>query len=221
MTDRIIRILDIAIAALLVVLLSPLLVAIAVAARLAQGAPILYRADRIGKDGEPFEMKKFRTMVVGSDLGPSSTTAADSRVTPLGRALRHYKLDELPQLFNVVVGEMSLVGPRPQIAWAVDRYCDAERAILQVRPGLTDMASVWFRNEAERLAQSTDPDGDYLRFIAPGKNALALAYVNHRTTGLHLKILFMTMRAMAGVNVRHEITRLTGIDADELAEKTS
>lgn len=198
--------------------LSPVLAGIAVLALVRQGRPVLYKAPRVGRHGQTFAMMKFRTMTVGADRGASSTSTDDARITPFGASLRRAKLDELPQLLNVVRGEMSLVGPRPQVQWAVDVYDDRERRLLTVRPGMTDLASIWFNNEGERLAGAADPDAAYLQLIAPGKTALALSYVEGQTVRRYLHILVLTARAMLGRNVRPTIERITGLNADALAE---
>jgi lipopolysaccharide/colanic/teichoic acid biosynthesis glycosyltransferase len=142
-------------------------------------------------------MFKFRTMVEHRG-GATSTSASDPRITYVGRILRRYKLDEVPQLLNVVLGDMSLVGPRPQVAWCVQTYSPAPRAVLDVRPGITDWASIEFRNEAEVLASSglADPDEAYLKLIHPRKMDLQLAYVRERSFVMDVKILVATFRVL-------------------------
>ncbi len=187
------RILDVIAAALGLPILSPVLLAISVAIRVGSPGPVLYRSIRVGMNGKPFTLLKFRTMVVGADtLGGSSTPADDPRLTPVGRWLRWYNLDELPQLINVVRGEMSLVGPRPQVPWAVSRYTEKERVVLSVRPGMTDYASLAFRNEAEILRGSVDPDRDYFAKIHAHKMRLGLKYVNEASFATDLRILALT-----------------------------
>ena len=176
------RTFDMCLAALALALLWPLLAAVAVAVRLEDGGPVFYRARRVGWRRKTFLMLKFRTMVVDADkIGASSTADDDPRITRVGRLLRRLKLDELPQLFNVFGGSMSLVGPRPQVSWAVDLYSPEELQLLDVRPGVTDYASLMFHNEGEILRGSTDPDRDYLEKIAPGKMRLGLEYVRHQS----------------------------------------
>src|SRR5207245_1013961 len=137
---------------------------------------------------------KFRSMVVDADRqGASSTTEDDPRVTTIGRWMRRYKLDELPQLFNVAVGDMSIVGPRPQVGWAVDLYSQEERVILELRPGITDPASVRFANEAEILKGSADPDRTYMELIHPEKMRLSLQYARTHTLLGDLRIVFQTV----------------------------
>lgn len=156
--------------------------------------PIFYRGIRIGLHGKPFRIFKFRTMLVDADrIGPSSTSEGDPRITNVGSFLRRHKLDELPQLFNVLAGDMSFVGPRPQVRWAVDLYTDSEKDILSIRPGITDYASLLFSNEGEILKGSIDPDRDYLDKIHPVKTYLALKYVHTRSFWIDFKIILDTV----------------------------
>src|SRR5215210_5013258 len=169
------RLLDVTCSSLALVLLSPLFAFVAAWIALTSRGPVLYRAPRIGLHGRPFRMYKFRTMVVDADrIGGSSTPDDDPRITPVGRILRRHKLDELPQLINVLTGEMSLVGPRPQVQWAVELYSPLERQILTVPPGITDYASLRFTNEGELLRGSADPDKAYIEQIHPEKMRLSL-----------------------------------------------
>ena len=145
-------------------------------------------------------MFKFRTMVLNADkIGASSTADDDPRITPVGRFLRRYKLDELPQLFNVLNGSMSLVGPRPQVKWAVDLYSAEEKQVLTVPPGITDYASLYFPNEGEILRGSTDPDRDYMEKIHPTKMQLSLRYVRERSLLTDLKVLLWTALIVVGL----------------------
>jgi len=195
------RSLDLIIALIGLVLLSPLLVAIAIWVKASSSGPVLYSGVRVGKEGVPFRMLKFRTMVVNADrIGGSSTADDDARLTSAGRFLRRFKLDELPQLINVLRGDMSFVGPRPQVEWAVSLYTSEERRLLSVRPGITDFASLRFRNEGEILRGSTDPDRDYLEKIAPHKIGLGLYYVRHYSFFVDAKILAATLLSLAGVD---------------------
>jgi lipopolysaccharide/colanic/teichoic acid biosynthesis glycosyltransferase len=158
----------------------------------------LYRGVRVGRGGRDFRMIKLRTMIAHGDrLGGSSTAACDTRLTPLGAALRRFKLDELPQFWNVLVGEMSVVGPRPNVRnGGVDRYTQEERGLLSVRPGITDLASIVFSDEGEILQNSADPDGLYDKVIRPWKNRLALLYVERRTMSVDLVIVGLTAIAL-------------------------
>lgn len=190
------RIFDLCVAAAALVILSPLLIAIALIIR-KDGGPALYRGRRAGLNGVPFEMRKFRSMVMNADkLGPPSTADDDARITRIGHVLRRYKLDELPQLINVLLGEMSLVGPRPEILDEVALYTEEERQLLSVRPGITDYSSIMYRNEGEILRGSTDPHEAYLRLIRPGKVALGLRYVRTRSFGNDLRIIGLTLLAI-------------------------
>jgi lipopolysaccharide/colanic/teichoic acid biosynthesis glycosyltransferase len=204
------RTLDLTIALFGLVLLSPFLIAIAIWVKLTSHGPILYKGPRIGKDGVPFRMLKFRTMVIDADkIGGSSTSADDARLTSAGRFLRRFKLDELPQLINVLRGDMSFVGPRPQVEWAVKLYSPEERRLLSVRPGITDFASIEFRNEGEILRGSADPDRDYLEKIAPHKIRLGLYYVGHYSFLVDAKILVATLLSLAGVDPSWCLPRAT------------
>jgi lipopolysaccharide/colanic/teichoic acid biosynthesis glycosyltransferase len=192
------RLCDVVVASVLLLLLSPLLLVIALVIRWSDGGPVFYRAPRVGLRGQPFRMWKFRTMVQHADqLGGPSTPDGDPRVTPVGRWLRQHKLDELPQLFNVCGGTMSLVGPRPEVQHYVDLYSEEERVILTVRPGLTDWASLWNIDEGTLLKGSPDPEKVYLETIRPVKLRLQLAYVRQRSFGTDLRILLHTAIALA------------------------
>lgn len=179
------------------VILSPLLAVIALRIKRFDGGPVFYVGRRVGKNGKPFGMYKFRTMVLNADkIGGSSTPDDDPRITPVGKMLRRTKFDELPQLINVVKGEMSLVGPRPQVQWAVDLYTSEQRQVLTVPPGMTDYATVRFPNEGEILKGSTDPDRDYMEKIHPEKMRLSLEYVRQRSLLTDLKVLAQTAVAI-------------------------
>lgn len=193
------RLFDITVSFAGLVVLSPLLLAIAIMIRLDSNGPVFFRGERVGRFGKPFTIYKFRTMVVNADkLGDASTPADDPRMTKIGKLLRNkYQLDELPQLINVLKGEMSLVGPRPQIPWAVELYIQEEKeTILSVRPGMTDYASVRFPNEGEILRGSTAPDRDYFERIAPEKTSLQLEYVKNQSLLVDFKILLKTFQTM-------------------------
>lgn len=191
------RLFDVVFSLIGLVLLSPVLLVIALAIRLGSPGPALYRGERVGQGGKLFKMLKFRTMVVNADkLGASSTPDDDPRITRVGRFLRAYKLDELPQLLNVLKGEMSFVGPRPQVCWAVDQYTPEERLVLSVPPGITDYASLHFPNEGELLKGSRDPDKDYLEKIHPEKMRLSLEYVRTRSFWGDFAIILRTLRVI-------------------------
>lgn len=210
--DRAKRGFDLALAGLGCVLLGPLLLALALVVKLADGGPVFHRGVRIGRYGAPFRILKFRTMVVdAASRGGSSTPDDDPRITRVGRVLRRYKLDELSQLFNVLRGEMSLVGPRPQVAWAVDLYAEHERALLDVRPGLTDYASIRFHDEGARLSGVGDADRVYLQWIAPEKIRLGLEYVRDRSLRTDTRILLATLGVVAGFDARRCLDFARGI----------
>lgn len=194
------RLFDIVMSLLGLILFSPLLLAVALWVKLDSPGPVFYRGRRMGRGGKPFELFKFRTMVVDADrIGASSTADDDPRITRVGRFLRRLKLDELPQLLNVLGGSMSFVGPRPQVAWAVELYSVEERQLLAVRPGITDYSSLVFCNEGEILKGSKDPDKDYLEKIAPRKLRLGLEYVRRNNLWIDVKIIAATILAIAGV----------------------
>jgi lipopolysaccharide/colanic/teichoic acid biosynthesis glycosyltransferase len=195
------RIFDVIASAVGLIVCVPVLVVTAALIKLEDRGPVFYRGARVGRGGRPFRLVKFRTMVVGADkLGPSSTSEDDPRITRIGRVLRRGKLDEMPQLLNVLIGDMSLVGPRPQVPWAVELYTDEERELLTVRPGITDYASIKFSNEGEVLRGSADPDRAYLELIAPEKHRLGLEYVRNRSFLLDVRILAATLVEVAGGN---------------------
>lgn len=181
------------VATLALVIVAPLLALAALMVKLSSRGPVFYRGTRVGLNGKLFPMLKFRTMVVDAEsLGGSATAADDPRITRFGKFLRRYKLDELPQLFNVLLGDMSLVGPRPEVEKYVNLYSPEEKAILTVRPGITDWASIWNSNEAAVLEGSRDPERTYEELIRPTKLALQLLYVRDHSFFVDLKILFHT-----------------------------
>ncbi len=188
------RLFDIVCAAAGLVFLSSLLLWIAWRIKREDRGPVFYRGVRVGLRGKLFRIYKFRTMVVDAEkIGVSSTSDDDPRITRIGKFLRKYKLDELPQLINVLKGEMSFVGPRPQVKWAVDLYTEEEKDLLNVRPGITDYASLMFPNEGEILKGSEDPDRDYMEKIHPEKMRLSLEYVRRRSFWLDMKLILETI----------------------------
>ena len=177
--------------------LSPFILFLAILIKEEDGGSVFYRGVRVGRHGKPFRIFKFRTMVVNAEnIGGPSTADDDPRITKIGKFIRKYKLDELPQLINVLKGEMSFVGPRPQVEWAVDLYSQEEQEILKVRPGITDYASLRFSNEGEILRGSTDPDKDYMQKIHPEKMRLGLEYVRTRSFWGDIKIILQTIAVM-------------------------
>lgn len=154
----------------------------------------LYIAPRVGKGGRPFSMVKLRSMVKNADSsGVASTAAGDMRITPLGKLIRKLKLDELTQLWNVLLGHMSLVGPRPQVQQDVDLYTDVERGLLRARPGITDFASIVFADEGDILAPYSDADLAYQQLIRPWKSRLGLFYIDNRSLVIDLKLIMATV----------------------------
>jgi lipopolysaccharide/colanic/teichoic acid biosynthesis glycosyltransferase len=191
------RSLDLAGAATSLALLAVPFAVLSVAIKLDSPGPVFYRGERVGRHGETFRIFKFRSMRVASG-GPDTTSDADARITRVGRFIRRYKLDELSQLINVVIGDMSLVGPRPEVKWCVDLYTDEEKAILEVRPGITDFASIRFHNEGEIIERSgyADPDQAYLALIRPEKLRLQLKYVRERSIRTDLAIIVETLSTL-------------------------
>ena len=174
-------------------ILSPLFLIVALWIVLDNFGPVFYRQSRVGKDGKDFYLLKFRSMKVGAEkMGQITIGERDPRVTRAGYYIRRLKLDELPQLWNVLVGEMSLVGPRPEVRKYVDLYTPEQRRVLSIRPGITDYASIEYIDENRLLAQSKDPDKTYVEQIMPAKIALNMRYINHYTFGEYLKIIFLT-----------------------------
>ncbi len=183
-------------------LLLPVFLLVALAIKLEDRGPIFFRQERVGRDGRVFRIWKFRTMVVDAErLGGLLTVGEDRRITRVGRWLRRFKLDELPQLFNVLKGEMSLVGPRPEVPKYVALYTATQRQVLDLTPGITDPASVAFREESELLAQASDPEGLYVSEIMPAKIALNLEYAARATLWSDLLVVLQTLGAIMGVGV--------------------
>jgi lipopolysaccharide/colanic/teichoic acid biosynthesis glycosyltransferase len=178
-------------------LFSPLLLAVMLAIWLRDRQSPFYIAPRVARGGGTFRMVKFRSMVLNADkIGGSSTAATDRRITPVGQFVRAYKLDELMQLWNVLMGDMSLVGPRPQVLTDAGLYTEAERRMLTVRPGITDPASIVFSDEGDILKGSADPDLLYNQIIRPWKSRLALAYIDHRSLWIDLWLIILTVVAI-------------------------
>jgi len=191
------RVFDIVFSTIGLIFFSPLLLILAFMIKKEDGGPIFYRGVRVGRYGKLFRIFKFRTMVVNAEkIGGSSTADDDPRITKIGKFIRKYKLDELPQLINVLKGEMSFVGPRPQVPWAVELYSEEEKLLITVRPGITDYASIKFKNESEILKGSEDPDRTYLEKIAPEKLRLGLEYVKNSSLWTDIKIIFATIKAV-------------------------
>lgn len=187
------RFLDLFFSTIGLLLLSPVFALVILMVKSDSKGPVFYRGERAGRWGKPFRIFKFRSMVVNADkVGGPSSSADDSRITNVGSFLRKYKLDELPQLVNVWLGQMSLVGPRPEVMQEVLLYTENEKRLLQVRPGITDWSSIKFRNEGEILRGSADPHQAYREKIRPEKIRLGLEYVNQHSTLGDLRIILQT-----------------------------
>lgn len=183
------------------VVFSPLLISVAIWVKLDSPGPVFYRGQRAGRGNKPFGIYKFRSMVMNADkVGGSSTSGEDPRVTRSGRFIRRYKLDELSQLINVLVGDMSVVGPRPEVLSYTNNYAGELLEILEVRPGITDWASIWNADEGGVLAGARDADRAYEILIQPTKLRLQLKYVRERTMWTDLKIIGYTMRRIFDAN---------------------
>ena len=193
------RMVDILVAGLGLLVISPVLVVVAICVKLTSPGPVLFRQERIGRNFRPFFIYKFRTMVQDAPRkGGPITFGADPRITSLGRLLRRAKIDELPQLFNVLLGDMSLVGPRPEVRRYVDLFHSDYRHILRVRPGITDLASIKFRDESTLLGQAANPEEEYVHRILPEKIRLAKTYVRCKSLRLDLSIILQTCLKLAG-----------------------
>ncbi|MCD6062458.1 MAG: wcaJ [Flavipsychrobacter sp.] len=189
------RLFDILLSLLGIVFLSPVWVAIIIGITLDSNGPILFRQRRVGKDGVLFKMYKFRTMRVNAERNGYLTVGnEDVRITAFGAFLRRYKLDELPQLLNVLKNDMSIVGPRPEVKKYVDLYNHEERAVLTVLPGITDFASVAFRNENDLLAKQKDPENYYIQYIMPEKIRLNQTFISDPTPTNYFRVIFLTLR---------------------------
>ncbi|MBU4273949.1 MAG: sugar transferase [Planctomycetes bacterium] len=206
------RLLDVTAAGLGLLLLSPLLAVVALLVKLTSPGPALFRQERVGRGGKPFFILKFRSMVADApNRGGQITYGADPRITTVGRLIRKTKIDELPQLLNVLRGEMSLVGPRPEVRKYVDMFAEDYEEILRVRPGITDLASVKYRDEAAILGAAADPEQEYVERVLPEKIRLAREYVRRQSLLLDLGIIFGTLFHIA----RDAVARRRDSAADE------
>jgi lipopolysaccharide/colanic/teichoic acid biosynthesis glycosyltransferase len=180
-------------AALALLVASPVLLAAMLCIYIESGAPVLFCQTRVGQHGTPFRIFKLRSMRSGA-LGKAITGSGDPRITRTGSFLRHYKIDELPQLWNVLLGHMELVGPRPEVPFYVDQADPAWRTVLTCKPGLTDLSTLLYRNEEEILAQCVDPDRTYRQELLPKKLLLSTRYQERRTLAMDIKLLLLTAR---------------------------
>lgn len=191
------RLFDLSISLIVTLVLLPLMLAVALVVGVSSRGGVLYRQKRVGRFGRDFVILKFRTMYRGSDQqGLLTIGGRDSRITPVGYWLRKYKLDELPQFLNVVWGSMSLVGPRPEVRQYVDLYTPEQRKVLNVRPGITDPASIHYIDENRLLEQASDPMKTYVEEIMPHKLAINLRYLETASCLNDLKVLAATIRAI-------------------------
>ena len=188
------RLFDIVSSGIGLLCLAPVFVVMAIWIKLDSRGPVFYLQTRVGRYGRDFRIFKFRSMRVGSDKGRQITVGErDPRITRSGYFIRRYKIDELPQLINVFLGDMSIVGPRPEVRKYVDLYSEEQRKVFQVRPGITDLASIKYRNENELLSQVDDPDTYYIDVIMPDKLAINLEYIRHQSFMGDIKIIFNTL----------------------------
>lgn len=188
------RTFDVALAAAGLVAALPVLATAAILVLVRDGRPIFFRQSRLGRGGKPFRIWKFRTMVNTRGQGPLVTASNDCRITPLGAILRRYKLDELPQLMNVLAGDMSFVGPRPEVSRYVDLSDPVWHEVLRERPGITDLATLMYVDEEKALAGSADPEHDYRTTLLPRKLSLNLSYRRERTWRSDVGLLLLTLR---------------------------
>ena len=190
-----IRLLDIIFSTLGIIILLPFFIIICLIIKADSKGSCFYIQERIGKDGKPFGIYKFRTMRSGADSAGLLTIGThDKRITRVGSFLRKTKIDELPQLWNVLKGEMSIVGPRPEVEKYVLLYSEEQRKVLSVRPGITDYASIEYVNENEILSQASDPDRAYIEEVMPHKIKLSMRYLEHYCVSEYLKIIFLTLK---------------------------
>jgi lipopolysaccharide/colanic/teichoic acid biosynthesis glycosyltransferase len=201
---------DVVVSVVLLALASPVLAVAMLAIWLQDGQSPLHRGVRVGRGNRDFRMIKLRSMAVNAEaLGGTSTARGDPRITPLGRKLRRWKIDELPQFWNVLTGEMSLVGPRPNTRrGGVDRYTSAELKLLEIRPGITDLSSIVFADEGDIIDAAADPDSAYDILIRPWKSRLGLLYVERRDVATDLHLLWLTALAIVA-----RPAALRGVDA--------
>ncbi len=180
-----------------ILFLSPLLLLISLVILLTDGAAPFYWQRRVGRGSREFHMVKFRSMYLGADRkGGPLTIGDDPRITPIGRLLRKYKMDELPQLFNVLRGDMSMVGPRPEVPQYVAFYNDEQRAVFGLKPGITDISSLLFRRESDLLAKFPDPEQSYISYIMPYKIRLTMEYARSANLWTDMALIFRTLRCL-------------------------
>ncbi len=187
------RIFDFFAALIGLILLLPLFIIIALWIIIDSKGGIFYKQERIGKNGQPFKLYKFRSMRPNSDKQGQITIGNDNRITKVGQFIRQYKIDELPQLINILKGEMSVVGPRPEVKKYVNLYTDEQKKVLTVKPGLSDYASIEYFDEQTILGQADDPDKEYIEVVMPAKLKLNLKYIKDKNLSTDFKIIFKTL----------------------------
>ena len=204
------RIFDIFVSLSALIMLSPMLLLLCLAIWLQDFSSPIYLSRRAGQNGKEFKMFKLRSMVANAEnSGVLSTSSNDKRITPLGHFVRRFKFDEILQLINVIKGDMSLVGPRPNVIDEVKLYTSIEKGLLSVRPGITDLASIVFSDEGEILRESIDPDRDYMRLIRPGKSELGIFYVENKNIFLDFQIVILTLlNLFSRKSALHRISRI-------------
>jgi len=187
-----------------IVVLMPVFIVVALVVK-KDGGPAFYRQQRVGKYGIIFHIYKFRSMIIDADnLGATVTASYDWRITRIGKLLRKTKLDELPQLFNVLIGDISLVGPRPEVPYYVSKWSDAcKKTILSVKPGITDYATLYYNDEQAVLAKADDPEKAYLKEVMPRKLKMYEQYIKDQNFCLDIRIIFATLLKMVGIDKRY------------------
>ena len=189
-----IRVLDIIFSFLGLIFFSPLFFIISLLVKFSSNGPVFYRQVRVGLNFKDFYLLKFRTMKINADqLGLLTVGGRDPRVTSIGYYLRKFKLDELPQLWNVLIGEMSLVGPRPEVRKYVEQYNESQKNVLSIKPGITDWASILYKDENVILEKSANPEFDYVNVIMPDKIKYNFIFINNHSISEYFKILFVTI----------------------------
>lgn len=214
------RLFDLICSAVGLILFSPFFLGLAIAIKLDSPGPVFYRGVRVGRYGNPFRIFKFRSMVHNAEkIGAASTSNSDMRVTRMGHIIRKCKLDEFSQLINVFLGDMSLVGPRPEVQKFVDMYTEEEKAILTLRPGITDWSSIKFHNEGEIIDASDIADADeaYAKLIRPEKLRLQLKYLRERTLWIDIKIIVCTILTLISTRTGGGVI---GVPPTDAADKT-
>ena len=205
MNSAIQRAFDLIFASMLLMISLPILVMVALLVKLSSPGSVFFRQARLGRGGKPFRIFKFRSMIAAQNGGPSVTVAGDRRITPIGKILRRTKLDELPQLLNVILGEMSLVGPRPEVPNYMHVYQNGFEKVLSARPGITDPVSLQLADEESFLKQFPDPLQAYEQIVLPRKLTLSLQYLQHRSIVNDVQIIFLTVMAAIGLRRRKPV----------------